>query len=103
LDTGLHHSDVIRGQGPKIIATMHKTDWPAITSRVAGVLVLLVGILLAAGLCVASPHDNPVPSIFEPRSTNAESLYHLSNFVLAITGVIFVVSVTAHALLFKCL
>jgi len=70
---------------------MQKADWPAIISRIAGVLVLLVGVLLAAGLCVASPHDNPVPSIFEPRSTNAESLYHLSNFVLAITGVIFVV------------
>jgi cytochrome c oxidase subunit 2 len=71
--------------------TMRKTDWRAMVSRVAGVLVLLVGVLLAAGLCVASPHDNPVPSIFDPRSTNAESLYHLSNFVLAITGVIFVV------------
>jgi cytochrome c oxidase subunit II len=75
----------------KIIATIHKADWPATISRVAAVLVLLVGVLLAAGLCVASPHDNPVPSIFDPRSTNAESLYHLSNFVLAITGVIFVV------------
>jgi len=75
----------------KIIATMHKPDWLAIVSRVAGVVVLTVAVLLAAGLCTASPHDNPVPSIFDPRSTNAESLYHLSNFVLAITGVIFVV------------
>jgi hypothetical protein len=66
----------------RIVETMQKADWPAIISRIAGVLVLLVGVLLAAGLCVASPHDNPVPSIFEPRSTNAESLYHLSNFVL---------------------
>jgi cytochrome c oxidase subunit 2 len=71
--------------------TMRKADWRAMVSRVAGVLVLLAGVLLAAGLCMASPHDNPVPSIFDPRSTNAESLYHLSNFVLAITGVIFVV------------
>ena len=68
-----------------------KADWRAIVSRVAGVLVLLAGVLLAAGLCMATPHDNPIPSIFDPRSTNAESLYHLSNFVLAITGVIFVV------------
>jgi cytochrome c oxidase subunit 2 len=75
----------------RIVETMQKGDWPAIISRIAGVLVLLVGVLLAAGLCVASPHDNPVPSIFDPRSTNAESLYHLSNFVLAITGAIFVV------------
>ena len=75
----------------KIIATMHKADWPAIISRVAGVVVLLVAILLAAGLCTASPQSNSVPSIFDPHSTNAESLYRLSNFVLAITGVIFVV------------
>ena len=54
--------------------------------------MLVAGILFAAGLCVASPLDhNPVPSIFDPQSTNAESLYHLSNFVLAITGLIFVV------------
>ena len=75
----------------KIIATMQKADWPVIIGRVAGVLVLLLGILLAAGLCMASPHDNPVPSIFDPRSTNAQLLYRLSHFVLAITGVIFVV------------
>jgi len=80
--------------------TMRKADWPAIISRVAGVLVLLVGVLLAAGLGMATPLDNPVPSIFDPRSTNAESLYHLSNFVLAITGVIFVVvcSVLAYVM-----
>jgi cytochrome c oxidase subunit II len=71
--------------------TVSNARWRAILARAAGLLVLLCGILLAARLCLASPHDNPVPSIFEPRSTNAESLYHLSNFVLAITGVIFVV------------
>jgi cytochrome c oxidase subunit 2 len=75
----------------KIIATMHKADWPAIISRVAGVLVLLVGVLLAAGLCVASPHDNHVPSIFAPHSTPADSIRHLSHFVLGITGLIFLV------------
>jgi cytochrome c oxidase subunit 2 len=75
----------------RIIATMQKADWPAIISRVAGVLILLVGVLLAAELGMATPLVNPVPSIFDPRSTNAESLYRLSNFVLAITGVIFVV------------
>ncbi len=69
--------------------TMHKADWGAIVSRVAGVLVVLVGVLLAAGLCIASPNDNPVPSIFEPRSTPAEMIRHLSHFVLAITGLIF--------------
>jgi cytochrome c oxidase subunit 2 len=81
--------------------TMRKADWRALVSRVAGVLVLLAGVLLAAGLCMASPHDNAVPSIFDPRSTNAEFLYHLSNFVLAITGVIFVVvsSLLAYVML----
>lgn len=68
-----------------------KANWQAIVSRVAGVLVLLVGVLLAAGLCAANPHDNPVPSIFEPHSTPAESIRHLSHFILAVTGVIFLV------------
>ena len=70
----------------------HKTEWRVIVGRVTGILVLLSGILLAAGLCnAASPPDNSVPSIFDPRSTPAESIYHLSRFVLAITGVIFLV------------
>src|SRR6201984_270922 len=69
---------------------MRKADWRAMVSRVAGVLVLLAGILLAAGLCVANtPTDHPVPSIFEPHSTPAESIRHLSHFVLGITGLIF--------------
>ena len=72
-------------------ARMRKADWRAIVSRVAGVLVLLVGVLLAARLCAASPHDNPVPSIFEPHSTPADSIRHLSHFVLGITGLIFLV------------
>src|SRR5580704_13435844 len=71
--------------------TMCKADWRIIVSRVAGVLVLLVGVLLAARMCMASPHDNPVPSIFEPHSTPAESIRHLSHFVLGITGLIFLV------------
>ncbi len=72
--------------------TTHKAGWQVIVSRAAGILVLLAGVLLAAGLCVAStPHDNPVPSIFEPHSTPAESIQHLSLFVLAITGLIFLV------------
>jgi len=67
-------------------------------SRLAGVLVLLAGILLAAGLCTATPPgDNPVPSIFAPQSTPADSIYHLSYFVLAITAVIFLVVFTLLA------
>jgi len=72
--------------------TMREADWRAVVSRVAGVLVLLAGILLAAGLCVANtPTNHPVPSIFEPHSTPAESIRHLSYFVLGITGLIFLV------------
>src|ERR1700684_3527355 len=61
-------------------------------SKVAGIAVLLAGALLAASLCFAAP-DNPsqVPSIFDPRSTPTKWIYHLSYFVLSITGLIFVV------------
>jgi cytochrome c oxidase subunit II len=70
----------------------HKRDWGAGVGRGAGILLILAGTFLAAGLCSASPPvDNPVPSIFEPHSTPAESIYTLSHFVLAITGAIFLV------------
>src|SRR6202158_1871663 len=75
----------------RIVETIHKADWPAIISRVTGVAVLLAGVLLAAGLCAATPHDNSIPSIFEPHSTPAESIRHLSLFVLSVTGLIFLV------------
>src|SRR6201982_3967371 len=76
----------------KIIAMMRKADWHATVSRTAGILILLAGVLLAASLCVASsPGDTPVPSIFDPHSTPAESIRHLSHFVLGITGLIFLV------------
>jgi cytochrome c oxidase subunit II len=72
--------------------TTRSARWGVIASRATGVVVLLAGILLAAGLCSANPpSDNPVPNIFEPHSTPAESIYHLSFFVLAITGAIFLV------------
>jgi cytochrome c oxidase subunit II len=72
---------------------VHKrADRGAMVGRATGILVLLVGVLFAAGLCGASPlRDNPVPNIFDPHSANAESIYHLSNFVLAITASIFLV------------
>src|ERR1700745_2658559 len=76
----------------KIIAMMRKADWHATVSRTAGILILLAGVLLAASLCVASsPGDTPVPSIFDPHSTPAESIRHLSHFVLGVTGLIFLV------------
>src|ERR1700730_800590 len=64
-----------------------------VVGRTIGVLVLLTGLLLAAHLCVATPppSENPIPSIFEPHSTPADSIYHLSHFVLSITALIFLV------------
>jgi cytochrome c oxidase subunit II len=78
--------------GPrKMHRTTHKTDWGVVVGRATGILVLLAGILFAAGLCTASPQNNSVPSIFDPHSTPAESIRHLSHFVLGVTGVIFLV------------
>jgi cytochrome c oxidase subunit 2 len=63
-----------------------------LAGRAVGIVILLVGICLSAGLCAAKPgNDDSRSSIFNPSSTNAESLYHLSNFVLSITGLIFLV------------
>src|SRR5712672_4046748 len=76
----------------RIGQTMRKADWRAIASRAVGVLILLAEVLLAASLCGAStPADHLVPSIFDPHSTPAESISHLSHFVLGITGLIFLV------------
>jgi cytochrome c oxidase subunit 2 len=64
--------------------------WETVMGRVTGVLVMVAGILLAASLCTATPYDDhPVPSIFQPHSTPADSIVHLSYFVLAVTGLIF--------------
>src|ERR1700681_2815072 len=76
----------------RIGKTMREADWKAIAGRAAGILILIVGVLLAASLCGASTlADHPVPSIFDPHSTPAESIRHLSLFVLGITGLIFLV------------
>src|SRR5256886_17233662 len=75
----------------RIVETMQTSDWPAIISRVVGVALLVAGVLLAAGLCTAAPQDNSVPSIFDSHSTPADSIRHLSHFVLGITGLIFLV------------
>jgi cytochrome c oxidase subunit 2 len=61
-------------------------------SKAAGIAVLLAGGLLAASLCFGAPNNpSQLPSIFDPRSTPSKSIYHLSYFVLSITGLIFVV------------
>jgi cytochrome c oxidase subunit 2 len=73
----------------------HKTEWRAVAARVTGILVILTGVLLAAGLCSANaPNDNRVPSIFKPQATPAEFIYRLSFFVLTITALIFLVVFT---------
>jgi len=79
------------------MAKKYTGEWGAVIGRVTGVLVILGGILLAAGLCTASEGPNTVPSIFQPHSTPADSILHLSRFVLAITGLIFLVVATLLA------
>lgn len=75
--------------------TKHKRGRSAVFGRTALIVVHFAGIAFSAGMCAASPSpDNPVPNIFQPHSTPADTIKHLSDFVLAITGVIFVVVVT---------
>jgi len=67
-----------------------------IPSKLAGILVLFVGFLLAAKLCLGatSPDPSQVTSIFRPESTPADWVFRLSTFVLAVTGAIFAVVFT---------
>src|SRR5882757_5119667 len=74
-----------------IVKTMQRQDWPAIISRITGIALFLAGVLLAAGLCTAAQQANPVPNIFDSHSTPADSIRHLSYFVLTVTGLIFAV------------
>ena len=79
----------------------HHTKWGKFAGTVAGILILVASLLLATSLCAANTASGPaIPSIFKPESTPADSIYHLSIFVLAITGVIFVVvlSLIAYAI-----
>lgn len=69
------------------VMTIHSSDWAAIMARIAGITVLLAGVLLAASLCVAStPANHGVPSIFDPRSTPAETIRHLSGALMWTCG-----------------
>lgn len=61
-------------------------------SKATGVLVLLTGFLLAARLCFSAPMDSSQNlNIFKPDSTPADSIFHLSFLVLAVTAAIFLV------------
>lgn len=69
-----------------------ETNWASDGRGIARVLSLTAGNLLLAGLCVAQPKGNAsVPNIFKPESTPADWVFHLSGFVLSVTGLIFVV------------
>ncbi|HTT24143.1 MAG TPA: hypothetical protein VMG82_34785 [Candidatus Sulfotelmatobacter sp.] len=66
-----------------------------LASKAAGIAVLLLGGLLAATLCFGSPGNPPqVPSILSPEPTPTDFVFHLSTFVLAVTGTIFAVVFT---------
>jgi cytochrome c oxidase subunit II len=67
-------------------------------SRLAGIAILLAGGLLAASLCFGASAD-PISTtnIFKPESTPADRVFHLSTFVLAVTGIIFAVVFTLLA------
>lgn len=57
-------------------------------------LVALQSLLIlgaARASASTSGPDSAIPNIFSPASTPADSIYHLSLFVLGITGVIFIV------------
>ena len=68
--------------------TEQKTNWGGLLGRVIGRLLLLVQVFFAVCLCSAKTRPG-IPSIFEPESTPADSIYGLSLLVLAIVGFIF--------------
>src|ERR1700726_2364833 len=70
----------------------HNANPSALVGRLARPLVLFCAFFLAATFCAGSQSaDNPIPSIFETHSTPADSIRHLSFFVLIVTGLIFLV------------
>jgi len=71
---------------------LRNPNWKGVVARAAGLLVILTGLLLAVGSCAATPQaEHPVSSIFDPRSTPADSVNRLAFFILAICALIFIV------------
>jgi cytochrome c oxidase subunit 2 len=62
-----------------------------LTSKIAGIGVLLAVLLLSASLCFGGPANPSLPNMFKPASTPADSIFRISLFVLSITGLIFAV------------
>ena len=60
-------------------------------SKIAGIAVLLAGPVLMASLRFGKSEKHSAPNMFRPASTPADAIFHLSLFVLVITGVIFAV------------
>jgi hypothetical protein len=48
---------------------IRKADWRATISRAVGILVLLVGVLLATHLCLASIPDKPILRTFDSHTS----------------------------------
>src|SRR6201998_1609676 len=76
------------------MARTYTRKWGRVIGRAAGVLVIVAGVLLAASLCAGASKTDSLPNIFDPHSTPADSIYHLSLFVVVITGFIFLVVFT---------
>jgi cytochrome c oxidase subunit 2 len=61
-------------------------------SQAFGIAILIAGLSLAARSSFGVPaSSNPIPNIFKPASTPADSIAHISYLVLTITGIIFVI------------
>ena len=72
--------------------TKQEKEWGRVVGPIIGALVLLAEMLLATNLCAAGPQvDHPLPNIFKPESTPADWVFHLSTFVLSVTGIIFLI------------
>jgi cytochrome c oxidase subunit 2 len=64
----------------------------SLVSKGVGITVLIAGTLLGTSLSFAGqPDSSQIPNIFEPMSTPADAIYHLSFFVLGITALVFLI------------